>query len=180
MDAIVLDGKSLAWKLEAELSLRVQALKEGSNGLPLILATILVGDDPASARYVKMKGSACQRVGMESLKVVLPKSTTTSELLSEIDKLNADHRVQGILLQHPVPSQIDERQCFDRIAVEKDVDGVTILSFGTMAMNRSAYEAATPAPCPWTKLLPMCPDRTAKSPNNRFQATPIGAPEPGR
>jgi methylenetetrahydrofolate dehydrogenase (NADP+)/methenyltetrahydrofolate cyclohydrolase len=145
MAAIVLDGKMLARQMEVELSKRVQAIKTKSNGVTPILATILVGDDPSSATYVKMKGNACQRVGMESLRVVLPQATTTNELLAEIDKLNADSRVQGILLQHPVPSQIDERKCFDRIALEKDVDGVTVLGFGTMAMNQPAYGSATPA-----------------------------------
>jgi methylenetetrahydrofolate dehydrogenase (NADP+)/methenyltetrahydrofolate cyclohydrolase len=145
MAAIVLDGKTLARQMEEELSTRVRAIKERSNGVTPILATILVGDDPSSATYVKMKGNACQRVGMESLKAPLPQSTTTGELLAEIDKLNADPRVQGILLQHPVPPQIDERECFDRIALEKDVDGVTVLGFGTMAMNRPAYGSATPA-----------------------------------
>ena len=119
MAAIVLDGKTLARQLEVELSARIQAIKEKSNGVTPILATILVGDAPSSATYVKMKGNACERVGMESLRVLLPQATTTSELLAEIDKLNADPRVQGILLQHPVPSQIDERECFDRIALER-------------------------------------------------------------
>lgn len=145
MAAIVLDGKTLARQMEVDLSKRVQAIKAKAGGVTPILATILVGDDPSSATYVKMKGNACQRVGMESLKVVLPQATTTDELLAEIDKLNADPRVQGILLQHPVPAQIDERKCFDRIALEKDVDGVTVLGFGTMAMNQPAYGSATPA-----------------------------------
>ncbi|MEQ8180383.1 MAG: tetrahydrofolate dehydrogenase/cyclohydrolase catalytic domain-containing protein, partial [Smithellaceae bacterium] len=126
MAAIVLDGKTLAQKIEGELALRVKTIKEKSQGETPILATILVGEDPASATYVRMKGNACQRVGMESLKVVLPQTTTTDELLSEIDKLNENPAVQGILLQHPVPAQIDERRCFDRISVEKDVDGVTV------------------------------------------------------
>jgi methylenetetrahydrofolate dehydrogenase (NADP+)/methenyltetrahydrofolate cyclohydrolase len=104
-----------------------------------------VGDDPASATYVKMKGNACTRVGMESRRVVLPQETSTVELLAQIDALNADPRVQGILLQHPVPRQIDERACFDRIALEKDVDGVTVLGFGRMAMGLAAYGSATPA-----------------------------------
>ncbi|NEU36594.1 bifunctional methylenetetrahydrofolate dehydrogenase/methenyltetrahydrofolate cyclohydrolase, partial [bacterium LRH843] len=76
------------------------------------LATILVGDDGASATYVRMKGNACRRVGMDSLKVELPKETTTEQLLAEIEKLNANPDVHGILLQHPVPEQIDERACF--------------------------------------------------------------------
>jgi methylenetetrahydrofolate dehydrogenase (NADP+)/methenyltetrahydrofolate cyclohydrolase len=146
MPAIILDGKILAQRLERELAARVQVIKQrSSDGISPTLATILVGDDPSSATYVKMKGLACQRVGMESLKVVLPQTTTTDELLTEISKLNADPSVQGILLQHPVPSQIDERRCFDRIALEKDVDGVTALGFGKMAMNEPAYGSATPA-----------------------------------
>ncbi len=144
MAAIVLDGKTLSRQIEVELASRVKAIKE-RGGSVTILATILVGDDPASATYVKMKGNACERVGMESLRVVLPQSTTTSELLAQIDKLNSDPQVQGILLQHPVPEQIDERQCFDRIALEKDVDGVTVLGFGKMAMGEPAYGSATPA-----------------------------------
>ncbi len=145
MAAIVLDGKTLAQKIEGELALRVKTIKEKSQGETPILATILVGEDPASATYVRMKGNACQRVGMESLKVVLPQTTTTDELLSEIDRLNENPAVQGILLQHPVPAQIDERRCFDRISVEKDVDGVTVLGFGKMAMGEPAYGSATPA-----------------------------------
>jgi methylenetetrahydrofolate dehydrogenase (NADP+)/methenyltetrahydrofolate cyclohydrolase len=145
MSAMILDGKTLAQHLERELAIRVQVIKQRSNGISPILATILVGDDPSSETYVKMKGRACQRVGMESLKVALPQTTTTDELLAEISKLNADPRVQGILLQHPVPSQIDERRCFDQIALEKDVDGVTALGFGKMAMKQPAYGSATPA-----------------------------------
>jgi len=145
MSAIVLDGKTLARQMEVDLAVRVQVLKKRTNGISPILATILVGDDPSSATYVKMKGNACQRVGMESLKVVLPQTTTTRDLLIEIGKLNASPRVQGILLQHPVPSHIDERRCFDHIALEKDVDGVTVLGFGRMAMGEPAYGSATPA-----------------------------------
>lgn len=145
MAAIILDGKALAQKMEGELALRVQAIREKSQGPPPILATILVGEDPASATYVRMKGNACNRVGMESLKIVLPQATTTDELLGEIDKLNANPAVRGILLQHPVPAQIDERRCFDRISIEKDVDGVTVLGFGKMAMGEPAYGSATPA-----------------------------------
>lgn len=145
MAAMILDGKALAQQMEKELARRVEALKEKSGGKTPILATILVGNDPASATYVKMKGNACARVGMKSLRIVLPESTTTDGLLGEIEKLNANGDVQGILLQHPVPSQIDERICFDRIALAKDVDGVTALGFGKMAMGEPAYGSATPA-----------------------------------
>ena len=145
MTATVLDGKALSQQIEADLSTRVARLRGRAGGRPPILATILVGDDPASATYVKMKGNACRRVGMESLKVVLPQETTTAALVSRIDELNANPDVHGILLQHPVPRQIDERQCFERIALAKDVDGVTMLGFGRMAMGEPAFGSATPA-----------------------------------
>ncbi|AMX02675.1 bifunctional methylenetetrahydrofolate dehydrogenase/methenyltetrahydrofolate cyclohydrolase FolD [Microbulbifer thermotolerans] len=144
MSALVLDGKALAQKTEQELSARVAALKEKSGGQTPILATILVGDDPASATYVKMKGNACRRIGMDSLQVEMPASTTTEQLLAKIEELNGNPNVHGILLQHPVPSQIDERACFDAIALDKDVDGVTCLGFGRMAMGEEAYGCATP------------------------------------
>lgn len=144
MAAQILDGKALAASWEQQLSTRVAALKEKSGGKTPILATILVGDDPASATYVKMKGNACRRVGMDSMAVELPASTTTEQLLAKIDELNNDSNVHGILLQHPVPAQIDERACFDAIALHKDVDGVTCLGFGRMAMGEEAYGCATP------------------------------------
>lgn len=144
MSALVLDGKTLAKKTEAELSTRVAALKAASNGATPILATILVGDDPASATYVKMKGNACERIGMKSVKVEMPASTTTESLLEKIAELNRDENVHGILLQHPVPEQVDERRCFDAIDVEKDVDGVTCSGYGRMAMGVDAYGCATP------------------------------------
>ena len=144
MSAVVLDGKALAAKTEQELSARVAKLKTQSGGQTPILATILVGGDPASATYVKMKGNACKRIGMDSLKVELPETTTTEQLLAEIEALNNNPSVHGILLQHPVPAQIDERACFDAIALEKDVDGVTCLGFGRMSMGEEAYGCATP------------------------------------
>jgi methylenetetrahydrofolate dehydrogenase (NADP+)/methenyltetrahydrofolate cyclohydrolase len=143
MTALILDGKTLAQKTETELSARVAAIKAATGTTP-ILATILVGDDPASATYVKMKGNACTRIGMDSLKVELPNRTTTAELLAKIDELNRNPAVHGILLQHPVPAQIDERACFDAIALHKDVDGVTCLGFGRMAMGEEAWGCATP------------------------------------
>ena len=144
MPALVLDGKTLASQTEEALLARVERLKAKAGGKTPILATILVGDDPASATYVKMKGNACRRVGMDSLAVELPAATTTAQLLEKIAQLNADPDVHGILLQHPVPEQIDERACFDAIALGKDVDGVTCLGFGRMAMGEPAYGCATP------------------------------------
>jgi len=144
MAALILDGKALAAESEADLLGRVERLKQRSGGKTPILATILVGDDPASATYVRMKGNACRRVGMDSLAVAMPAATTTAQLLAKIEELNANPEVHGILLQHPVPEQIDERACFDAIALAKDVDGVTCLGFGRMAMGAPAYGCATP------------------------------------
>ncbi len=143
-EQLVLEGKNLAKSIEESLKPRVAAVVEKSGGKIPVLATILVGDDPASATYVRMKGNACRRIGMESRKIELPATTTTEELLAEIEALNQDPGVNGILLQHPVPDQIDERACFDAIALEKDVDGVTSLGFGRMAMGEFAYGSATP------------------------------------
>ncbi len=143
-EPLILDGKTLAKSIEESLKTRVAAIVEKSGRIP-VLATILVGDDPASATYVKMKGNACKRVGMESRKIHMSEETTTGELMAQIDTLNNDPDVHGILLQHPVPSQINERLCFDRIALPKDVDGVTCLGFGKMAMGEFAFGSATPA-----------------------------------
>ena len=141
--SILLDGSKVALETEEQLKKRVKALKKKKGFVP-ILATILVGDDPASATYVKMKGNACERIGMKSIKVELPSSTSTEDLLNEVDKLNANQEVHGILLQHPVPEQIDERLCFDAIDAKKDVDGVTSLGFGRMSMGEEAFGSCTP------------------------------------
>ncbi len=141
--SVILDGRKLAATIEQDLAQRVAILKSKTGRTP-ILATILVGDDGASATYVRMKGNACQRVGMQSIKVELPQSTSTEQLLAEIATLNANPDVHGILLQHPVPAQIDERACFDAIDLAKDVDGVTCLGFGRMSMGEQAYGSATP------------------------------------
>ena len=143
MTALLLDGKNLATASEIEIANEVSELK--SKGINPTLATILVGNDPASETYVRMKRNTCKRVGMESIAVELSELTTTEELLNTINELNNDHNVHGILLQHPVPSQIDERKCFDAIDIDKDVDGVTCLGFGNMAMGLNAYGSCTPA-----------------------------------
>ena len=142
-DPIILDGKSLAAKIETELKARAQGIIERTGRVPM-LATILVGEDPASVTYVRMKGSACERVGIKSLKVELPAETTTEELVAKIQELNGSPDVTGILLQHPVPSHIDEQKCFNAISLEKDVDGVNTWSFGNMAMQLDSFVSATP------------------------------------
>lgn len=144
MSALILDGKGLAKGREQQLQAAVKKF-QGEGGLQPVLATILVGDDPSSATYVQRKINACARVGMGSRFISLPTATTTEELLSKIDQLNKDPGVCGILLQHPVPEQIDERVCFDAIAIEKDVDGVTTKGFGQMSMGGQAFGSATPS-----------------------------------
>ena len=139
----VIDGKAYAREVEAEIRALVQDIIAKTGKTP-VLATILVGNNPASVTYVRMKGNACARVGMLSRKVEPPESTTTQELLEVINRLNRDPEVCGILLQHPVPAHIDERACFDAISLEKDVDGVTTAGFGRAAMGLDAFCSATP------------------------------------
>ena len=143
MSAIILDGNKLAKISEESIKQRVDVLCK--KGIRPTLATVLVGNDPASETYVKMKRNTCSRVGMESIAIELPESTSTEELLKTIKDLNDDNNIHGILLQHPVPSQIDERLCFDAIDINKDVDGVTCLGFGNMSMGIDAYGSCTPA-----------------------------------
>ena len=143
MSSKILDGKGLALIAEGEIKIKVSELKD--LGVIPTLATVLVGVDPASATYVKMKQNACARLGMQSIAIELSKETTTEELLEKINQLNNDESVHGILLQHPVPSQVNERVCFDAIKVEKDVDGVTCLGFGQMTMGEPAFGSCTPA-----------------------------------
>lgn len=143
MQPMILDGKTLSRTIEGELAQKVALIKEKTGDVPA-LATILVGDNPASVTYVRMKGNACVRVGLRSIKVEMPETTTTQQLLEKIEELNNDPQVCGILLQHPVPRQIDEQACFNAIALEKDVDGVNTASFGGFTMGLDRYVSATP------------------------------------
>ena len=143
MEPIILDGKKLSGEIEADLKKRVEAIFVKTKRQP-VLATILVGEDPSSKIYVNMKTNACKRVGLGTKKVDLPKNTSTDELLSVIDVLNRNEDVFGILLQHPVPPQINERACFNRISVDKDVDGVTAFGFGQMSFCEEIFLSATP------------------------------------
>ncbi|MCA0985724.1 bifunctional 5,10-methylenetetrahydrofolate dehydrogenase/5,10-methenyltetrahydrofolate cyclohydrolase [Guptibacillus algicola] len=139
----LLDGKAVANRIKDVLKERVESLKV--HGVTPSLATILVGDDPSSETYVRMKGNACERIGILSKKIHLPEDTTTETLLETIEELNRDSSVHGILLQHPVPSQIDERLAFETIAIEKDVDGVTSEGYGQTALGFGTYPSCTPA-----------------------------------
>ena len=143
-DALILNGKLLAANIEADLKARVERVVKATGRVP-VLATIIVGENPASVTYVNMKGRACARIGLASRKVALPETITTEELIEEIRKLNVDPDVCGILLQHPVPRHIDEAACFNAIAIEKDVDGVNAASFGAVSLGEKGFAAATPS-----------------------------------
>lgn len=143
MENLILDGRKVAQSIKNQLVERVQVLKE--KVVTPCLATILVGDDPSSATYVKMKGNECEKIGIKSLRIHLPKETETNQLLETIQKLNEDAFVHGILLQHPVPSHIDERKAFETISIEKDVDGVTSFGYGQTALGFGKYPSCTPA-----------------------------------
>ena len=141
-NCLILDGKEVAQTSSESLIARVKKLN--NYGRPPKLVAILVGDDPASATYVTMKERACHSLGIETEIKRLAKDTSTTELQQIIKDLNNDQTVDGILLQHPVPKQIDEIKCFNTICIEKDVDGVTTEGFGNMAMGLSAFGSCTP------------------------------------
>ena len=143
MAAELLDGTRVAGEMLDSIRARVQAHVAGGGAQPT-LATVLVGADPASVTYTRMKRKRCESVGMRSLKVELPAETTTEELVAEIARLGADPGVHGILLQHPSPPHVDERAAFEAIPVGKDVDGVTLGSFADMWFGRGGFESCTP------------------------------------
>lgn len=140
--ATLIDGQAVASKIRAQVAERVARLRD--QGVRPCLATVLVGDDPASETYVRMKGNACERVGMLSRRVTLPKDATQQQLMQTIRELNEDPSVHGILLQHPVPGHLDEREAFDAISLDKDVDGVTTLGFGRAAFDLPGFRSCTP------------------------------------
>lgn len=140
---MILDGKKLALENEELLKKEILDLKEKYEKVPT-LATILVGDNPASVTYVKMKENACSRVGINSVHIEFNSEITEQQLLEKIKELNEDENIDGILLQHPIPKHIDENKCFDSISVFKDVDGVNSASFGAFSNGREAFKSATP------------------------------------
>jgi methylenetetrahydrofolate dehydrogenase (NADP+) / methenyltetrahydrofolate cyclohydrolase len=143
-DPKLMDGAALAKRILAEAAAKVAKIKKDTGVTPC-LATVLVGVDPASATYVKMKRKRCEEAGMRSIALELPAETTTQTLVENVTELARDADVHGILLQHPVPHQIDERAAFEAIPVEKDVDGVTATSLGRVVLGLRAFAACTPA-----------------------------------
>ena len=141
-NCLILDGKEVALASTENLLARVKKLN-GFGRAPKLVA-VLVGDDPASSTYVNMKERACHSLGIETEIKRLSKDTSTAELIQVIIDLNHDEKVDGILLQHPVPNQIDEISCFNAIDIKKDVDGVTTQGFGNMSMGLDAFGSCTP------------------------------------
>jgi methylenetetrahydrofolate dehydrogenase (NADP+)/methenyltetrahydrofolate cyclohydrolase len=143
MGAQILDGRAVSEATLDRVQGEVADFVDEYGRVP-VLATVLVGDDPASHTYVRMKANRCARVGIRSLRVELDAGTTTETLVSRIRELSADPAVDGILLQHPVPGHIDERAAFEAIHPSKDVDGVTRTSFAAMAFGEGGFQSATP------------------------------------
>jgi methylenetetrahydrofolate dehydrogenase (NADP+) / methenyltetrahydrofolate cyclohydrolase len=142
-EKLILDGNRVADSIKIKLTERITDLSV--KGIVPCLATILVGDNPSSRTYVRMKGNACKRLGMQSIRIDLPSDISTDDLISQINMLNDDPDVHGILLQHPVPPHIDERAAFDAIRLEKDVDGVTSLGYARNAFGAATFPSCTPA-----------------------------------
>jgi methylenetetrahydrofolate dehydrogenase (NADP+)/methenyltetrahydrofolate cyclohydrolase len=143
MTATLLDGKALAATMQAETAAGVADFVRRSGVRPG-LATVLVGDNPASQTYVRNKRRACEKAGMVSRVVDLPASTTQADLLGQIKRLNEDREVHGILVQLPLPPQISESAVVDAVAPLKDVDGFSPQSLGLLTAGRPRYLACTP------------------------------------
>ncbi|GAA4335304.1 bifunctional methylenetetrahydrofolate dehydrogenase/methenyltetrahydrofolate cyclohydrolase FolD [Streptomyces venetus] len=141
--ARIMDGTSLAKRIVDEAAAKAAEISRRTGTRPC-LATVLVGEDPASATYVRMKRARCAKAGIKSRHIGLPATTTTAELIDTLAGLSSDSEVHGILLQHPCGPHIDERAAFEAIAPEKDVDGVTMHSFAAMSFALPGFVSCTP------------------------------------
>src|SRR5699024_4457651 len=139
----ILDGTATAKAIIEDLIAEVSQLS-GQTGQRPVLATVIVGDDPASHTYVRMKVNRCRKVGIEPRQITLPAASSTEQVVDEVRKLSDDDCVDGILVQHPAPAQVDETQVFEAIAPDKDVDGVTSGSLAAMAFKEQRFRSATP------------------------------------
>lgn len=140
--AVLIDGKELAKKIRANLKIECEELNK--EGIKSKLAVIMVGDDPASKVYVRNKSRACEDVGIEYEEYLLESNTTQKELIDLIKKLNQDNTVNGILLQSPIPSNLDINEAFRTIAPEKDVDGFNPVNVGKLVLNQDTFVSCTP------------------------------------
>ena len=143
MSARILDGTAIAREIREEIRNEVAQLV--ARGVTPGLAVVIVGEDPASQVYVKNKGEACRAAGMHSDTIRLPAETSEAELLATVDRLNADHRIHGFLVQLPLPPQIDSEKVLHRISPAKDVDGFHPMNVGKLAVgDPTAFRPATP------------------------------------
>ncbi|MCL6474602.1 MAG: bifunctional methylenetetrahydrofolate dehydrogenase/methenyltetrahydrofolate cyclohydrolase FolD [Firmicutes bacterium] len=142
MSATLLDGAATAAQIREELKPRVQKLREA--GIVPKLSVVLIGDDPASHTYVRMKAKACRSIGVESETFALPAATTQQEAEDLIARLNDDHHVHGILVQHPVPKHLDEIRLLSRLSPDKDVDGISPASLGALVAGVAKFISCTP------------------------------------
>ena len=140
-----IDGKAFAEKLRADIAKRVAALKE--KGITPGLAVVLVGNNPASEVYVRNKGKQTREAGMESFEFHLPETVSQAELLAKVDELNKNPAVHGILVQLPLPKQINEDAIINAIAPEKDVDGFHVINAGKLATGQAGLVPCTPLGC---------------------------------
>ena len=145
MKAKIIDGKALAAAVKQEAAQQVAQLKE--KGITPCLAVVLVGEDPASQVYVRGKINDCAQCGIESRSIRLPEDVTQAELLAQVKQLAEDASVHGILVQLPLPTQVDERSGVDAIPPEKDVDGFSPVNVGRMQIGEPCYLPCTPAGC---------------------------------
>jgi methylenetetrahydrofolate dehydrogenase (NADP+)/methenyltetrahydrofolate cyclohydrolase len=140
----IIDGKAVAARLLDTTAAHVRTIRSHTGTTP-VLATVLVGNDPASATYVKMKTRRCEQVGMKSMRVEMPASSSTEQVVLKITELGENPDVAGILLQHPVPAGVDERAAFEAIPIGKDVDGVTATGLGRLFLDVPTFASCTPA-----------------------------------
>ena len=140
--AVIIDGKELAKKIRANLKIECDELKK--KNIKSKLAVIMVGEDPASKVYVRNKSRACEDVGIKYEEYLLDLNTTQKELVELIEKLNNDKTVNGILLQSPIPSNLDINEAFRTISPEKDVDGFNPINVGMLVLNQDTFVSCTP------------------------------------
>ncbi len=145
MSAEIIDGKTIAGRVRIGVAKDVEAFSQQFGGAVPGLATILVGDDPASAVYVKGKQKACQEVGMWGFNFPLAADASRAEVVELIERLNADPDVSGVLLQLPLPDQLDAVELTGMIDPRKDVDGLTAVSAGLLALGREGLRPCTPS-----------------------------------
>ena len=144
MTAKILDGKALAEEIRGEVATGVAEMQQKHNVTPG-LAAVLVGDDPASAIYVRNKRRACEEVGMVSDTFLMPADSTNEQVLARVQALNEDPRFHGILVQLPMPPQIDERLIIESLDPTKDVDGLHPFNVGKLVQGRADFVPGTPA-----------------------------------